>query len=607
MTPFDPQQPISEYNYPGMESGDPYNGPDIQAYPDYQPEANNPTPSPGETPRPSLLQPTGDADKDRAIIIRFFGDVFRQGVEDAMDRWGWTDDDLNRIMEGQGLSPEQISNLKENKQFRDGIRSGELPSPDLRDALSDIEGLEGKMNEVLNQAGKTDRTGTVADQAAWTVRHEGYNQQTQAGFDRGENLVKSEGRTPVTAELWRMGRDRLEEKGLTPTLGLGLKRAADITEAGGQTAQIQELFNLGTELVKERGFTPEFRGAFDRLLDVVEQDPDGGTPGTTSAFRPAFDALQKIIQSGGSEGAGILPLEDVVGLVEAQAGQRSAQIAEAAQRESARRGLGPGAVTSGTEVGAESGQLQLNQETAAVGQALSSNQALRGAAVSSALENLTRLAEAQRNDPIRGKQADVLGELIRATVTNIQTGASLGVGSQRLANERLVAGLQSTAALSGIAAGREATGAQLATSAGTLETQRVGMGLRTMADFGNIAAGREATGFQSLLGAEGLEQGNRQHAADTILRGNEIQGNVGVSLQQQLLDSLGQSGATAQQGQQNYLQAINLQRLPGFASLDLARQAVGSLGGPAGLQSGPPWWHGLLPGIPGAVGAGIAA
>ena len=603
MGTFNPQQPISEYNYPGMENGDSYRGNDIQAYPDYQPEANNPPPPPGETPRQSLLQPTGDADKDRAIIIRFFGDVFRQGVEDAMDRWGWTDDDLNRIMEGQGLSPEQISNLKENKQFRDGIRSGELPSPDLRDALSDIEGLEGKMNEVLNQAGQTDRTRTVADQAAWTVRHEGYNQQTQAGFDRGENLVKSEGRTPVTAELWRMGRDRLEEKGLTPTLGLGLKRAADITEAGGQTAQIQELFNLGTELVKERGFTPEFRSAFDRLLDVVGADDStrGG-----NILHPAYAALQKIIQSEGSEGAGILPLEDVVGLVEAQAGQRSAQIAEAAQRESARRGLGPGAVTSGTEVGAESGQLQLNQETAAVGQAVSNNQALRGAAVSSALQNLTRLAEIQNNDPIRGKQADVLGELIRATVTNIQTGASLGVGSQRLANERLVAGLQSTAALSGIAAGREATGAQLATSAGTLETQRVGMGLRTMADFGNIAAGREATGFQSLLGAEGLEQGNRQHAADTILRGNEIQGNVGVSLQQQLLDSLGQSGATAQQGQQNYLQAINMQRLPGFASLDLARQAVGSLGGPAGLQSGPPWWLDLaVAGISG--GANVAA
>ena len=499
--------------------------------PDNQPNDGRNNAPPGPTPRQSLLQPTGDADSDRAIIIRFFGDVFERGYDDAKDRWGWTDDDLDRIMEKQGLSPEQISNLRENKQFREGIQSGELPSPALRNALNNIESLRGRMNEVLDAGGRTDRTTFTADRAKDLV--------DTAGFGRMDDLYKVN------------------------------KEARKIVSQGGQTNEIRELHELGTKLVKERGFTPEFRDAFDRLLTVVEQDPGAGTPGTTSAFSPAFNALQKIIKSGGSEGAGILPLEDVVGLVEAQAGQRSAEIAQQAQLESARRGLGPGAVTSGTDVAAESGQLQLNQETAAVGQALSSHQELRGQAVSSALQNLTRLAEAERNDPALGKQADVLGELIRATVTNIQTGASLGVGAQRLANERLSTGFGATAELS------------------------------------SIAAGREATGFQALLGAEGAEFSNRELATNTIAGGNEVQAGVGVDLQRQILDSLGQSGVTGQQGMNNYLQAIQIQRQPAAGYLGLAGQAVGGLGGPAGIQSGPPWWHGLLPGIPGAVGAAI--
>ena len=67
--------------------------------------------------------------------------------------YGMTNDDLDRLLESQGLSPEQISNLRENEQFRDGIRSGDLPSPDLRDALDDIEGLEGRMDEIIDAGG----------------------------------------------------------------------------------------------------------------------------------------------------------------------------------------------------------------------------------------------------------------------------------------------------------------------------------------------------------------------------------------------------------------------------------------------------------------------
>ena len=372
-------------------------------------------------------------------IKDFLKAVVSEGYLAALYRFGLTNDDLDRILEAEGLSPEQISNLRENEQFRDGIRSGDLPSPDLRDALDDIESLEGRADEIL--------------------------------------------------------------------------------DAGGQTDQTQELYELGVDLVRERGFTPEFRGAFDRLLDVVTQDEGGlGGPGTTSAFRPAFDALQKIVGSEGSEGAGILPLEDVVGLLEAQAGQRSAQIAESAQRESARRGLGPGAVTSGTEVGAESGQLQLNQETQAVAQALQSNQALRGQAVSQALQNLTKLAEVQRNDPVRGQQADVLGDLIRATVTNIQTGANLGISSQRLANERLTTALQTSIEGNRIQAGvgvdlQNQLLQSLGISAGVAQSgqqnylqaigahQNLGMGLLDFAGKGVSSLQQTPGWLQNLLGA----------------------------------------------------------------------------------------------------------
>ena len=177
--------------------------------------------------------------------------------------------------------------------------------------------------------------------------------------------------------------------------------------------------------------------------------------------------------------------------------------------------------------------MQLNQETAAVAQALQSNQALRGQAVSQALQNLTKLAEVQQNDPVRGRQADVLGELIRATVTNIQTGATLGIGSQRLANERLATGVQAN------------------------------------------------------------------------LRGNEIQANAGVNLQNQFLNSLGQSANVAQSGQQNYLNAIQTHQNLGMGLLGLAGDAVGSLGGPTNLPNQPSFLDRWLPTILGGVTRGL--
>ena len=588
--PYDPSQPITETNYPGMP-----------------PEDDRANPPTGNPSNPSgITPPSGEGNEGdrRSSLITFFGEVFKVGWEAALHRLGLTNDDLDRILEGQGLSTQQIANLKENEQFRDGIRSGELPSPDLRDALDDIEVLEGRMNEVLDQRGRTDITKLTKERAQDLVDTAGFGRMPEL-FDATRtagDLVRTGGRTEETQELFRQGQRRLDEDGYTPSLRRGIDSAQGLVDSGGKHETTAELWRMGRKLVVERGFTPEFRDAFDRLLDVVTEDGSGQT-GPGSILHPAFAQLQKIIESEGAEGAGIIPLEDVVGLAEAQAGQRSAQIAEAAQSEAARRGLSPGAVTSGTEVAAESGQLQLNQETQAVAQAMQGSQALRGQAVSSALQNLTKLAEIQRSDPVRGRQADVLGELIRGTVTNIQTGAGLSTNASRLENERLGLGLQGLVGLEGVAANRDATGANLSLGSQSLENQRLGLGLQGVSSLSGIAARREGQAFQTLLGTEGLEQNNRNVATNTILQGNTVQANTGVHLQNQILRSLGMDATTAQSGQQNYLQAIGRHQQLGMGMLGLAGQALGALGG-QNSQDAPGWLRSLLPSLIN-VGGGV--
>ena len=193
----------------------------------------------------------------------------------------------------------------------------------------------------------------------------------------------------------------------------------------GATPATTELWRLGRKLVTDSGFTPEFRDAWDAMLASVEAGPGQG-----EAFQATLTALNKIVDSGGTEGAGILPLGEVVGVARALAGQRSAQIAKAAQTESVRRGLSPGAVTVGTEIGGEAAALQLSQEGQAYAAALQSHQSLTANAVSESLRNLTQLAQIERNDPVLGARANVLGDLIRATTTNIQTGFGALAGAE---------------------------------------------------------------------------------------------------------------------------------------------------------------------------------
>ena len=262
----------------------------------------------------------------------------------------------------------------------------------------------------------------------------------------------------------------------------------------------------------------------------------------------------------------MLPLNEIVGLAQAQAGQRSTQIVKAAQQEAARRGLSGGAVTTGTGVLGEAAQLQLGQEGQALTSSILGHQTLRSKAVSDALRNLVLLAEVQRNDPVLLSRTNALGDLIRATTTNIQTGAQLGLGAQRAENERL------------------------------------GIGFQSLRDLSAIAAERERGAFQTLLGAEGAEQGNRDRAVRGLTAGNQMQANIGMGLQQQLLQSMGLSAGVAQSGQQNYLNAINQHQQLGSEFMRFGQTGLAAL--PGLYSDRAPWWQGLVnAGLGSAAGA----
>ena len=65
---------------------------------------------------------------------------------------------LKGILEKAGLSEEQSRLLQESEEFRNGIQEGEVPSPQLRSALEDIEELDSYLTSVLDDQGRTDRT-----------------------------------------------------------------------------------------------------------------------------------------------------------------------------------------------------------------------------------------------------------------------------------------------------------------------------------------------------------------------------------------------------------------------------------------------------------------
>ena len=452
---------------------------------------------------------------------QFIQEAINFGIGAALYRYGQTNDDLEGILEKAGLSEEQSRLLQESEEFRNGIQEGEVPSPQLRSALEDIEELDTYLTGILDDQGRTDRTHLLAGRSQDLI--------DTAGFGRMPNLLG------------------------------GTRTAREIVETGGRTPTTRDLYRQGRELVVERGFTPEFRQAWDQLLALATSDPvfsGGGGTEQTSAYQPAFEALNKIIESGGAEGSGLLPLNEIVGLAQAQAGQRSVQIVKAAQQEAARRGLSGGAVTTGTGVLGEAAQLQLGQEGQALTSSILGHQTLRSKAVSDALRNLVLLAEVQRNDPVLLARTNALGDLIRATTTNIQTGAQLGLGAQRAENERL------------------------------------GIGFQSLRDLSAIAAERERGAFQTLLGVEGAEQGNRDRAVRGLTAGNQMQSNIGMGLQQQFLQSMGLSAGVAQSGQQNFLNAINQHQQLGSEFMRFGQTGLAAL--PGLYSDRAPWWQGIV-------------
>ena len=489
-------------------------------------QGNPPTTTVNPTEEGGVAISTTDIGLDGAR--QFITDAINFGVGAALYRYGQTNDDLEGILEKAGLSEEQSRLLQESEEFRNGIQEGEVPSPQLRSALEDIEELDTYLTGILDDQGRTDRTHLLAGRSQDLI--------DTAGFGRMPNLLG------------------------------GTRTAREIVETGGRTPTTRDLYRQGRELVVERGFTPEFRQAWDQLLALTTSDATGGGAGPGSILHPAFAALNKIIESGGAEGSGLLPLNEIVGLAQAQAGQRSVQIVKAAQQEAARRGLSGGAVTTGTGVLGEAAQLQLGQEGQALTSVILGHQTLRSKAVSDALRNLVSLAEIQRNDPVTLSRTNALGDLIRATTTNIQTGAQLGLGAQRAENERL------------------------------------GIGFQSLRDLSAIAAERERGAFQTLLGVEGAEQSNRDRAVRGLTQGNQIQSNIGMGLQQQMLQSMGLSAGVAQSGQQNFLNAINQHQQLGSEFMRFGQTGLAAL--PGLYSDRAPWWQGLVnAGLGAAAGA----
>ena len=452
---------------------------------------------------------------------------------------------LDKIIDSGGLSDEQRQSIEDTRSFVMGLRD----DPETVAQFDAWSQLETRLQGVLDTGGRTDITQQIID---------GANDLSQRS-----NAI-------------------LNERGYTPELRAGSDAAQQIITDRGQTPELRELHELGTELVRDRGFTPEFRSAFNRLLDLAEEGPSvlrEGGPSTTSAFRPAFDALQRIIESGGEEGAGLLPLGDILDLAESQSARRSNEIAQAAQAENLRRGLSPGPATTGSTAQGEAADQALALEGQTYQSALMGQQQLRAQAVSGALQGLVSLAEAQRNDPVYGFRSNALGDLIRATVGNIATGAQTSLDAQR------------------IAAGRESDA------------------FGALGQFAGIAANREQSAFQNILGslgalgnAESLEQGNRNAAIQGILGvGEQRSGFIG-DLNNQFLQGQGQIAGIAQQGQQNLLGALSLVESTNRTDASLAQAFAGLLGNTSTVHDQrSPLWGILQSIIPGAIGAGAGA
>jgi hypothetical protein len=509
-------------------------------------------------------------------LMDFFRDVFEFGVDETQRRLGWSDEEIAEIFESQGLSEQQIQILTESQEFRDGLKVGEgLPlPPEIQSTLQDIQNIQTRLNDdIIAQGGATNETREVIDRGTEIGRGELPTQQDRV--NKANEIFRDDGRTNETNLIFDRADQILNSFG---RVGMNeavdaIRTASDIVATGGVTPKTSELFELGTGLVKSRGFGPEMTDAFNTILTFLD------SPGsTTPEFRETFDALKNIVQSEGAQGAGILPLQQVVGLAQASAGERSAQLAQAAQREATRRGLSPGAVTTGTDVFSESSAMALKAEGDATAQAVQSNQALKVQATSDALRNMTALVASQQNDPRIGYFAGTLGDIIRSSAMNIQTGAGMATNAAALENERLATGFSAIRDISTLFSEREAFARGDLLTANRQNLERLAFGADLLAQ----NTQERLQGQELILRAGEFEQQNLFRAFENSINADIAQSNIFNNTQgrvhNEFLQGLGLSADISQAGQSNVLGAIGLNNQAAIPFLNVANSAQSLFG-----------------------------
>lgn len=563
----------------------------------------------------------GQAKKTSQEMIEFFQNLFTQGWDTALERLQISDEEARQILTENGLSPTQVSLIAENQLFRNGLQvSTDIPlAPELQDVINSTANITRRLtDDIINQQGQTNITRQLADRTTEILQ--GQTGPQQANEQLGYRLLESGGSTAGLDTITDRSTDILNSFG---RVGMNeasdtLRTAKDIVATGGVTPKTEEIFAMGSKLVQDGGFTPQLTQVFDQMLAAL----NGGL-GNTPEFDQTFQALQQIVASEGAAGAGILPVNEFLGYVQADAGRRSAQIAEAAAVEATRRGLSPGAASlADGGVSADAAEAMLQNEGLATAAAVSENQQLRATATSNALSNMVALVNGQRNDPRLAMYAGVLGDVISASTQNIATGAQMTLGAGELENQRLAVALQSVRDITALFMQREANANNALLGAEQQRTQNQALG----SDILNREMMTRLTAGNLMVDVNNSNVNNWLSAAQTGINANIANANTFLQNQNQqmnfnlgsftaetnaFLASLGLSADVAQQGQNNRLNAMQISQGGALPFLNIAGNAMGGISkgyqNLIDLQSRPGFFDILGQNFAASVGQGAGA
>lgn len=544
------------------------------------------------------------------------------GLDETLSRFDLSEDIILDALRNNGLSDQQVEILRESSAFRSGLfADGTIAvPPQLQSVLDNIQtittdtinSLQPSIDSIITRGGRTDLTGQAGDRARDIAQ--GRLPGQVAREEVGLETLGQRGQTEGTRTVRDRGTELINTRGMAgfEDLQRTVTTAADVVSAGGASDKTNAIFEFGANLLAANGFTPEVKEAFNFAIESLN-NPNAASP----ELMQAISDVNRIISSEGSQGAGIMPINEFLGFARADAANTSLQVARAAQEDAVRRGLLPGAVSSGTEAGDLAGDAILRNEGETTYAAVSENQRLRAGAVSDAFRNLTNLLAIQRDNPNVAAFAGILSQAIGASTENIRSGASLTTNAAALENERFRDGLAGVIEGSRIFAGREATGFNAVLAADNAELQRMAFGADLLAQntaerFQGIGAMMDvnAQEQQSLFNAM-----NMQLAAGTFgVNSNISAGNLVLANQGQAMDaflsSLGLSADVAQAGQNNMFSGAQLLNNQGANLLSFAQTGMNNFTQAqmmeASLRNQPGFWQRLLQqGI--GLAAGVAA